>query len=278
MNTSRSTSRPAPARTALEAIAADITQRVRETREKIAELEKSRAALAALIDSRVKNGALYGASYPPEAREVDRAELARRDGELEDLVQMAGVLQLELRRLDRELALVGMSEHVAELERINSTVGPLGVDLVNSWNHLLSIIAQLVDLNDKHQRACANHKQDADDFEREYGEPCSLFPGGTIPQDASLAFDIFDFWDSARDAFKGMPGHEIARRGKLSFEDYPLLSRYAREREQEEAGSVEEAAEGADEETPVEEAASDEEGGEAAPESEGSEAEGSEAV
>ena len=226
MNTSKSPSHPAPARTALEAIAADITQRVRETREKIGELEKSRSALAALIDSRVKNGALYGASYPPDAREVDRAELTRRDRELEDLVQMAGVLQLELRRLDRELALVGMTEHVAELDRINGTVGPLGADLIDSWNHLLGVVVQLVDLNESHQRACASHRQDAEDFEREYGEPCASLPGGAIPQDAALAFDVFEFWDRGRETFKGMPGPDLKRKNLLSIDDYPLLKQY----------------------------------------------------
>jgi hypothetical protein len=227
MSTSKSSPRPAPARTALEAIAADITQRVRETREKISELEKSRSALAALIDSRIKNGALYGASYPPEARDVDRAELGRRDSELEDLVQMAGVLQLELRRLDRELSLVGMTEHVSELERINAKVGPLGVDVVGTWNHLLDLIVNLVDLNGNHQQTCARHKQDSEDFEREYGEPCTMLPGGTIPADATLAFDIFEFWDRARDTFKSMPGPDLTRRFNLSVNDYPLLKEHA---------------------------------------------------
>jgi hypothetical protein len=229
MSTVKNSSSPAPARTALESIAADITQRVRETREKISELEKSRAALAALIDSRVKNGALYGASYPSEARDVDKAELARRDKELEDLVQMAGVLQLELRRLDRELALVGMSEHIDELQDINGNVGPRGVDLVNSWNHLLDLVVDLVDLNEAHQRTRMRHKQDAEDFEREYGEPCAMLPGGTIPQDSALAFDIFEFWDKARETFKGMPSPDITRRSKISLNDNPLLSRYAAE-------------------------------------------------
>lgn len=221
------TSRPAPARTALESIAADITQRVRETREKISELEKNRSALAALIDSRVKNGALYGASYPQEARDVDRAELSRRDRELEDLVQMVGVLQLELRRVDRELALVGMSEHVSELERINTKVGPLGGDLINSWSQILELVVDLMEYQEAHQRTVARHKQDAEDFEREYGEPCAMLPGGTIPQDAALAFDIYEFWDKARDTFKGMPSPDLPRRFGLSLADYPLLRRYA---------------------------------------------------
>jgi hypothetical protein len=249
MSTSNS-SRPAPARTALESIAADITQRVRETREKISELEKSRAALAALIDSRVKNGALYGASYPEEAREVDRAELARRDKELEDLVQMAGVLQLELRRLDRELALVGMSEHVSELEQINRKVGPLGADLINSWNHLLDCVVELVSLNETHQRTRASHRTDAEEFEREYGEPCAALPGGTIPQDAALAFDIFEFWDKARETFKGLPAPDLARRSQLSMADYPLLRKYpatasAPDDENEEAAAAASEGEGA---------------------------------
>lgn len=265
MSISKTTHQPAPARTALEAIAADITQRVRETREKISELEKSRAALAALIDSRVKNGALYGASYPTEAREVDRAELARRDSELEDLVQMAGVLQLELRRLDRELALVGMTEHVSELERINAQVGPLGVDLVESWNRLLEVVSDLVDLNQAHQRTCQRHKQDAEDFEREYGEPCAMLPGGTIPQDANLAFDIFEFWDQARETFKGMPGADLTRRWQIALSDYPLLNRYAQQRAEEaRQAAVAQAEAAAPEEAAAEELSEEQSGSEEA--------------
>lgn len=244
MTTTSITRQPTPARAALEAIAADITQRVRETREKISELEKSRAALAALIDSRVKNGALYGASYPEEAREVDRAELARRDAELEELVQMAGVLQLELRRLDRELALVGMSEHINELERINNLVGPLGVGVIKMWNNMLNSVAQLVELTESHQRACSNHRQDAEDFEREYGEPCALLPGGSIPQDAVLPFDVFEFWERARDAFKSMPGPDTPRRHAISLEDYALLSKYIKEETESEENTEPTASEG----------------------------------
>ncbi len=238
MSTARGTRRPAPARTALEAIAADITQRVRETREKINELEKSRAALAALIDSRIKNGALYGAAYPAEAREVDQAELARRDAELEDLVQMAGVLQLELRRLDRELALVAMTEHVAELERVNASVGPIAADLIHTWSHFLDLVGEMVELSEAHHRTRNAHKQDAENFEREYGESCAMLPGGTIPHDADLPFDIFEMWERAREAFRGMPVPNIRQKYSLSLADHPLLKQYAVEKNQGQKGGT----------------------------------------
>jgi hypothetical protein len=227
MSNTRSSQRPAAARSALETVAADITQRVCEARDKIDSLQKARAALAALMEEREKNDALYGTPYPAEAREVDEAELARRDTELENQLQIAGVLQLEMRRLERELSLVKLGEHVDELEKINGQIGPLGIDLIQTWNHALDVIDRLVNLNEEHQQMVSRHRQDAEGFEREYGEPCDVLPGGMIPQQAVLAFDILDFWSRAREMFKGTRGPESANEWTLSLDDYPLVKQFA---------------------------------------------------
>lgn len=108
---------------------------------------------------------------------------------------------------------------------------------------MLETIVDLVELNETHQRTRARHKQDAEDFEREYGEPCAMLPGGTIPQDAALAMDVFEFWDHAREIFKGLPSPDITRKASLNLAEYSLLRVYDAKQKQSAAAPVERASE-----------------------------------